>query len=36
MEFMNGALDPIGAILFCVICAIGLIVWSGKSSRPDQ
>jgi hypothetical protein len=36
MEFMNGALDPIGAIVFCAICAVGLMVWLGRSSRTDQ
>jgi hypothetical protein len=26
MEFMDGALDPVGAILLCLIFA-GIIVW---------
>lgn len=29
MEFMNGALDPIGAIVLCLICA-GLVVWLNR------
>lgn len=27
-EFLSGALDPIGAILLCLIAAIGLVLWT--------
>ncbi|CAM3851776.1 hypothetical protein ALPO108162_09230 [Alicyclobacillus pomorum] len=32
-EFLNGALDPIGAILLCVLCSIAVLVWSVKQSE---
>lgn len=32
MEFMNGALDPVVAILLCALAAIGLVYWIGRNS----
>jgi hypothetical protein len=33
MELMNGALNPIGTILLCVISAIGLVIWSSRKAE---
>jgi hypothetical protein len=32
-EFLNGTLDPIGSILLCLVCAIGLVVWLTRSAK---
>jgi hypothetical protein len=28
MEFMNGAIDPLAAMLLCLLGAIGLLWWT--------
>jgi hypothetical protein len=34
MEFMNGAMDPIGTIALCLICA-GILIWL-NSKKSDE
>lgn len=33
VEFMNGALDPIGTILICFLLGVGIVVWNSRSSK---
>lgn len=33
MEFMNGAINPIGAIVLCILFAYAVVVWADKSIK---
>lgn len=36
MEFMDGAIDPVGTILMCLVLAFGVIWWAGRGSNKSE
>lgn len=30
MEFLGGAIDPVGAILLCLVSAFGIVWWATR------